>query len=597
MNNNVNPYKIRIISIIFLILFIAIGILLFRWQVLDSKKFEAMAAERIRNIEIPALRGSIYAQDGSTLAYSERVFDIYAYLPEIERAEGFGKQSRDEYLKKVSEVLKIKEKKLNNLLDSGPLWIKIASKVEHGMKNSLVNLATDLDSEILLSGNFIEYTSKRLYPENSLASHTIGFLGANEMNEFEGRAGIESYWEGSLKSIEGFQQEEVDSFGNAIAILDFTPVKEQRGSDIYLTIDIQLQEVLEKELKAAVERYDATGGASVLMDPATGKILSIANFPTFDPNKYAKEKEQIVFTNWALTVPYEFGSVGKIFTVSAAFDKKLLKPKTIILPEGHSGCEFFLPKDTPECIGDIGRCRVCTFDRKPQGPMTVSEGLVKSDNIALYTVAKKLKESGLHEYLSRFRLGEPTGIEIFESYGFLKNLEEWDISDLVTYSYGHGYEANLLQLVSSVSALANEGIIMQPFIVDKVSEANGRVIQFNPKAIAKPISPETTKTVNSLLNQVFINNAFEHWYSDLKNYPVGMKSGTALIPYKDRPGYSDRINSTYVGFDISEEKTFILGVWLHDPSKGSLSSQNARMLWLNTFRGIKDYLDIPLSTD
>jgi len=590
--------KIRIILFFFFIMFFLVIVFLFRWQIVDEKKFEAMATERIKNIEIPALRGSIYARDGSTLAFSERRFDIYAYLLEIERAESYGKQTREEYISKVSKVLDKKPEDLAKLLDdgksNGSVWILIATKLTYEKKEELVNLKRDNEPNYPLEGNFVEYTSKRIYPEKTLACHVIGYYGYNDISQLVGMAGIEGYWEGSLKALEGFQQEQVDSFGNIITILDFTPIEEQRGVDIYLTIDVNLQKIIESSLNDGVVKYQAESGAAVLIDPKTGEILALANYPNYDPNeyqKYAQERPE-VFNNIAVNVPYEFGSVGKIFTVSAAFEEHKVTPDTLILPNGHNGCEFFLDKDRSDCQENPNNCRVCTADRLPQGPMTVAKGLIKSDNIALYHTAKEIGSELLYKYLNAFRIGYPSGVELYESYSYLKPLEKWNEADLVTYSYGHGYQATLLQLISALTGVANDGKMLQPYIVSKIVEPDGTEKIMEPKVISQPISPETARIIGGILNQVYKNSLYEYWNRDLLKYAIAMKSGTALVPYTDRAGYSEDINATYIGYDLSNEKKFILGVWLYKP-KGTLSTYNTRTVWINMFRGIKNYLDVP----
>lgn len=593
MNEQISFVKLRIISFFFLILFVMVFVFLFRWQIIDAKEYEQMATERIRNVEIPALRGSIYASDGTTLAYSERRFDIFAYINEIEDAERYNKQTRDEYLTKVSAIIGIEKEELSKLLDSGPKWVKIASKLSFDQKQQVVNLKRDNEPELPLEGNFVEYTSSRLYPEKMLASNLVGFTGFNLKGDLVGVSGIESRWEESLKALEGFKREQVDSYGNTIAILDFKPVEEKRGIDIYLTIDLKLQRILEQRLKESVERYRAESGAAVLMDPKTGKIMAISNYPTFDPNEYTKVTNGESFSNRAVVVPYEFGSIGKIFTVAAALDMDKVKQDSIILENGHAGCEFFINKDEEQCKFNPSICRVCTFDKRPQPKMTVAEGLIKSDNIALYHTAEVLGSDNLYDYLKKFKMGDKSNIEFDESAGVLKDKSQWNISDLVTYSYGHGYQGTLVQLTAGVAAVANDGKLMQPYIISKFVEPDGTEKIVKPEAVAQPIKPETAKIVGNILAQVYKNNILERYNRDLLNYSIAMKSGTALIPYKDRAGYSDEINTTYVGYDLSDEKSFVLSVWLNKPKAGTLASQNARVLWYDIFRDVKDYIGVP----
>ncbi|HEX9804325.1 MAG TPA: penicillin-binding protein 2 [Candidatus Dojkabacteria bacterium] len=584
--------KLRIISFGLIVGFLFVFAFLFRWQIVEAKRFEEMASERIRNVSIPSLRGSIYAKDSTTLAFQERRFDIFVYIPELERAEEYQKQTREEFISKVSNSLGQEETVLQKRLSGNSLWIKIADKLTNDEKENLLNQRSEANSERRLEGMFVEFTSERVYPENTLASQVVGFYADNGTGEKEGRAGIELYWENSLRPFEGSTLEQVDSFQNTIPILDFTPVDEKRGIDIYLTIDLQFQRIIEQKLKEGVERYEAEGGAIVLMDPKTGEIISMASYPTFDPNDLGASDNPLSFRNMATSVPYEFGSVGKIFTVAGAIDKGAVTPATMVLPEGHDGCEFYQDPNLRECQQNIAQCRVCTFDSLPQPPKDVAKSLVTSDNVGLYHIAEELGPEDFHAYLEAFRLNKPTGIEMYESTGYIRPLDEWNIADLVVHSYGHGYQSTLLEVVSGVSAIANDGKIMQPHIVSKIVEPDGSEKKIEPEVIAQPVKPETATLVAGILREAFTSGLYEHYYRDLAKYPVAVKSGTALIAYEDRVGYSDEINTTYVGFDISESKSFVMGVWLHKPKRGGLSSQNVRLVWNDTFREIKDYLDI-----
>lgn len=589
----INVKKIRFITVGILILFSMVVIFLIRWQIVEASRFEDMATERIRNITIPALRGSIYSSDEAALAYQERRFDVFVYIPELQRSENAGRQTRQEFINKVSDHLEVEEEDFRKKINSGSWWIKIADKLTQEEKDALLGIPQDSLDERSLEGMFVEYTSDRVYPSGQLASHILGFYGNNGTGNYEGRSGIELYWEGSLQAIEGYKLEQVDSNENTIAILDITQssVEEQEGVDLVLTIDTRLQKVLEEALEENVEAYKAEAGASVLMDPETGAILAAANFPTYDPNEYEKVEEQQAFSNRAFDVPYEYGSIGKIFTAAAAIEEEAVTPSTVVLPNGHDGCEFYREPDHPDCSVNIDFCRVCTYDRSPQGEMNVAEGLVRSDNIAFYETAKTIGKETLHEYLKRFRISESTGVEIFESNGLLTDWKNWTESDLVTHSYGHGSTGTLLQITSAVSALANDGKIMQPYLVEHIVDPDGKVRSMVPKVIGNPISEKTADEVSDILREVYFNSVFEVYNQDLREYDVAMKSGTALIP--ENGVYTNEINTTYVAWDTSNDKSFILATWLHKPQEGTISSQNARYLWIDTFRGIKDLMNVP----
>ncbi|KXK27412.1 MAG: Penicillin-binding protein 2B [candidate division WS6 bacterium OLB20] len=198
-----------------------------------------------------------------------------------------------------------------------------------------------------------------------------------------------------------------------------------------------------------------------------------------------------------------------------------------------------------------------------------------------------------HEYLVRFGVGRSTGIELAgESTGLLKDTDRWNYADQAVFSYGHGYQLTPLQTISGIAAVANEGRRMQPYLVSKVVDADGRATVFNPQVVSEAVSPSTSQAVTDVMNEVFLGNIPEREYKDLSEYYIAMKSGTALIANRDSAGYSSEINATYVGFDAAPEHTFAMLIKLEEPQVGDLSFYNARMVWLDTFKEIKEHLGV-----
>ncbi|KXK27411.1 MAG: Penicillin-binding protein 2B [candidate division WS6 bacterium OLB20] len=330
----IHTAKLRLIATLLLLLAFGAIVLAFRWQLIDNEQFIAIANERYRDIRIPSLRGTVLAADGSTLAFSEPRFDVYIWLPELERAESRGYQSREEFTENVAEILATDEESIESILDSGPWWLKIADRIDVDTKNKLEEVTLG-DSDRHLQGLQFEYVSQRVYPENSLGSHIIGFVGSNATGEQVGVGGLEQYWEGSLKPQEGFESGEFDSFGNPIIIGDNEPLEPKPGVTLYTTIDKTLQGILEKQLKLGVNRFGAASATGIIIDPKTGAVLALANVPDYNPNAYYEEKDGSVFGNHAITIPYEVGSVAKVFTLAAAVDLETLEPDTYVLPQGH----------------------------------------------------------------------------------------------------------------------------------------------------------------------------------------------------------------------------------------------------------------------
>lgn len=581
-----NQLKIKLIGFSLFIFFLLIIFFLIRWQVIESEKYQVLASQRTQEIKIPSIRGGILMRDGSTLAYSEPRFDIYTYIPELEFAEEKEKQTKEEFIEKVALVLG-DEEKVRDVLSSGPLWVKLADKVSFDIKDQLFP-----DDEDFIHGLYFELATERIYPEGNFLSHLLGFVGESFGSEELGRGGIEQYHDGILSAQEGFDFSERDSFGNVITISGSSPVEARRGSTLITTIDKAIQQEVERGLKAGVEQYNAKGATGIVMDPKTGEILALANYPSFDPNKFFEVEDQQLFRNGAIGTSYEIGSVMKVVTMSAGVDSGEIKPDTIVV-DGHAGCEHLLEEK-----------EVCTYDKKPQGALTALDALIKSDNIALFHTAEKIGQDTFYSYLKRFGVGAPTGIDISgESYSVLVDSKYWNRADLATYSYGHSYQVTPIQAIAAVGAVANSGQLMQPYVVSEIIDPSGEITKFPPVVVTNSITSESADIMMGMLNEVYKANIRELDYERaFKDYKLGMKSGTALIPCplvpeEDCIGYSDQYNATYVGFDESDERSFVMIVKLEQPelvgTKYNLSYYNVRHVWFDIFAGIKDYMGVP----
>jgi len=586
MQSSITPTKLKLISwLVYLVFLLNVGFLI-RWQVFEHDHFVAIARERIVDHNVPSIRGEILAADGSSLAYSEPRFNIVVYKTELEFAEEYNKQTRKEFVEKVSTVLNIENSEFEELFEGDQDWIKVKERVSNAKKEEVLNLKRDNAPEESLQGLRIEYTSKRIYPEGTLACHAIGFVGKNDIGEDLGRAGLEYYWEGLLKEQEGFDYTEVDSFGNLIAIDNVETIEAKRGATVYTTIDKNIQMILESHLENAVKKYDAKSASAIVMDPRTGALMGLANYPEFDPNTYDEVEDNLSFKNAAISDPAELGSVGKAFTMAAALEEGKIEPNTVV-SNGHSGCVTIKEKERD--------WEICTYDKKPQGSMTAVQALVNSDNLALYEVSKLIGNEKFDEYLRAFGIGKRTDIDIAgESNGVLKDISEWTNVDSATYAFGHSYQMTPLQAITGIGAIANDGELMRPYLVSKVVEEDDKEKVFAPTVVNQPIGLNTSEKLKAMMYEVFKVNLVENRYKNLSQYRIAMKSGTALIPYRDRAGYSDEVNATYVGFDASDEATFIMLVKIEEPKAVKrLSYYSARILWLDIFVEMKDYLGVP----
>jgi cell division protein FtsI/penicillin-binding protein 2 len=599
--NKIQLLKIRYVLFAFIFVTLLIFALLIRWEFVDSEKYLAIANERNKQTKIPSVRGSILANDGTTLAYSEPRFDAYIWMPTLQSYEDRQMQTREEFVKKVAPIIEADALELEKQLASGQSWIKVANKLTLEQRDKLLDLKSDKNEKIAIRGLQFQYVNKRIYPENNLASQLLGYVMLAEREDgYKGVWGLEQYWDGLLKPQEGYEATEFDSFGNYIAIGEDETIEPKPGATIYTTINKSVQSVLEENLKKAFEQFKPKSATGIIMNPKTGEIYAMANYPDFDPNNYSKQTDMSVFGNYAVSTPYEIGSVGKVFTLAAAIDLGKVDTNTVILPTGHDGCEIISPDPGPgaSCrgpnkTGKIVDC-ICTAERTPiKHSLSIEDAVVLSDNIAFRHIALTMNYDEFYQYLVKFGVGKVTHIDTAgESYSVLKPSNTWNYADQAVFSYGHGYSITPIQAITGVAAVANEGQRMQPYMVSKVVDADNKVTVFKPKVIEQVVKPETCDKVMYLMNKAFLKQLREAKYKYLSKYYIGLKSGTALVPYKDRAGYSDKINTTFVGFDASPEKKFVMFIKLEEPEVGVLSWQNVRVVWLDTFIGIKDILKV-----
>lgn len=550
--------------------------------------------------------------------------------------------SKGQFANEVADILGMTTSQVDAELDYCPIWVDISKKIDYETKikletiprtNFLNNVKTKFDASdnlircilkedeskqcnelrsnvsedelrkltsyiisnrgnaYLVGVNF-EFTSQRLYPENELAAHIIGFLGRDLNANDIGRGGLEQKYDGVLEPQEGFIAGETDSQGNLIALSDSVSIRAKRGSTIKTTIDKNIQEILEKKLKEGVEQYEAKSGSAVIMDPKLGSIIAMTSYPTFNPNEYYNVEDVANFTNGGVSIPYEVGSVMKVVTMSAAVEELGIEGDEIVV-NGHDGC---IEVKASEDEYDIRK--LCTFDKMPKGPLTASQALISSDNIAFIELGTRLGKEKMHKYLSAFGIGKSTVIDVSgESIGYLPALDDpyaWHPVDVGVFSYGHGYQLNLVQATRAVAAVANDGWIMQPYLVSEIIDGNGRSKVFDPVPVEKAVSVETTKKVTVMMEELYKQHS-DQGFRHIKNYPIAAKSGTALIPYKDKAGYSSDINATYIGFDSTEEARFIMAIKLEAPQAvKKLSFYSARPLWMSTFDELKGHLGMQL---
>lgn len=576
--------KIKVIHIFFVIFALLLVLFAGRWQIIDAAKFDLRAKSRIQNETLTSTRGAIFAKDGTTLAYTEPRVKVSIWLPDL---AFYKNQTREELINKVAPIIDTTAaeltKKINDLELQGTNNIILGEDLTKEQWEKIKNLKTDSNPDVSLRGFSYEFLPKRIYPEGRLASQLIGLTNSYK-NELIGVGGIERRYNDALNPVEGLVSQETDARGFAITSALSQTIEPQNGSDVYLTINKKLQAIVEAKIKEGVEKYEAKSGSVIIMDPKTGEIMAMANYPDYDPNVRA-ETDPSAYGNLTITSPYEIGSIGKIITISTAIDLGLITPDTIIMPNGHQGCEKIHQDLEP----------VCTWDKMPQPPMPAKDCFQKSDNLCFYHIATLINKKDFYDHLTDFGVGYLSGVDLKEeSIGFLKPYDSWNVGDVAAFSYGHGYLVNQVQAINYAATIANYGVRMQPLVIDKIVTPEGKETVYNPTVIKRAVSKETAETVVDMMRYNYSKSLPEWYYWDLHNYDIGIKSGTALIA--NSTGYSVNINATFVGFDASPERTFVMLVKLEDPripAYDRLAFYNVRPLWLDTFEAVKDIIGVP----
>ncbi len=559
-----------VFSSVFISLFVILIARLFQWQILNHDKYQVLAEQqRTIDVEVSSPRGSIFSSDGATLAYNQPAWGVYMNVKDLR--DGKDTRSKYEIIRLISPLLEMTDDELDQRIDMELNYVPL----KHKVPEETIAALEELEIESLR----FEEEEKRVYPEGTLASHVIGFVGKDDKGRETGKYGIEGYFDGDLSGKTGFVTAEKDTYGRPIVTGEMESIYARKGRDITLTIDRGLQRIVEDGIKKGVENFEAKSGTAIVMDPKTGAVLAMANFPNYDPNKYWDIEESSILSNLAVSHLYEFGSVGKIFTASGVIQEGEADFNTTV--PAHSGCIQILDKT------------VCNWNRQTHGNETLQEVLQRSCNIGTFYFAQKLGNQKLYNYLSEFGIGKMSNITLQEDgTSYLKDYQKWNELDLATASFGQAISATPLQIISGVSAVANGGKRMQPYIVSKI-EDDERVIDFEPKVIAEPVSKETADIVTEMLVGVIKGGGFQWYVKDVENYLLAGKTGSGQVPYEDRPGYdSTKVNTTFVAFDARPERKFIMLVRLQEPAVGDFASDTAVPVWVEIFKDLSVYLGI-----
>lgn len=564
--SNLSLWRVSFLAgvVVFFSLFTILN--LYKIQVNSGTLYKDIAENQyfIRKEVLPK-RGGIYLKkkDGVfPAAVNKELPFVFAIPSQIE-------DNRFELAALLGEILSLPreeiEKKIANEKDSYRI-----------IKKNLTEEEVEKITQLKKRGIYLDKEIGRFYPGGQLASQTIGFMSFQGDN-FSGAYGIESYFEKKLKGLAGVSSGEKDAAGRWIFTGEkkFLPV--QNGDELFLSLDYVIQFKTELILHNAVKKHGASGGRIIIVNPQDGKIIAMAQEPSFDLNKFSSVKDISVYRNSLISDSYECGSVFKPFTMAAGLDSGKISPDTTYYDSGSVVEAGFEIKNS---------------DLKSNGKQTMTEVIEKSLNTGVIFVEKMLGNENFLRYVENFGFGQISGIDLpNETKGNISNLKTKRNIEFFTASFGQGITVTPLQLVMGYAALANGGNLFYPQVLDYSKNFKGEKFLNEGKIRRKVISQQTSKEISLMLESNVLNGHGK--LAGVPGYRVAGKTGTAQISDKETGGYlKDATIGSFAGFAPIDNPRFAMVVVIDNPKDVQWAESTAGPVFGELAKFILEYYGI-----
>jgi cell division protein FtsI/penicillin-binding protein 2 len=560
--------RIQVFFLIIILLLAAVTIRLAYWQLIRGTELRAEARKQYsdRDIEITK-RGEIVTEDGAALVINRPVYNLGVYLP------GFTGESRTlpdllapqlEYeitdpmiatdsLRAPLYLTELKEAAratMSARLSRSDGYVTLAQNISESVKSKI--------HESGITGLTFDQDFTRAYPEASLSAHVTGFVGRDDSGEPLGYFGLEGYYDRELTSRSRVEAQEKDALGNPLITGTWELLQGRPGRSLKLHLGRGVQYAVVTELQRAIERYGASSGEVVVMDPTTGGILAMAALPTYDPSRFYLY-DSALYKNPSIANTYEPGSTFKVLVAAAALNEGVIKEE--------DKCDI--------CAGpvQIDKYSIKTWNGEYRDGATPEDIITHSDNTGMVWMQRRLGGEKLVDYIKNFGFGEKTGIDLQEEVASPLR-KKWGEVDYATSSFGQGIAVTSIQMVRAVGAIANGGKLMEPHVVDTVlGEENLPIL---PKVVRTVISEDAAKrTTNLMIKAVEYGEA--KWAKP-KGYTMAGKTGTAQIAV-DGHYDAEKTIASFVGFAPAENPRFVMLVKLKEPKTSQWGSETAAPLW------------------
>ena len=588
--NNVPTFKLKAFLIIVFLLLIALVIRIAFLQFVDGEMLKQKAFAQLSYTEtISANRGSIYDSTGTVLATSYDADNVIIVPEKIKEEE---KQLTASMLSTIFEL------DINEVLTQLNSEESKITLVKNASKDKIDTLEAWVEeSDLEYGAIYTEETVARYYPYSTLASNVIGFCGTDS----QGLSGIEYSWDSVLTGTAGKSISSKDASQSQIPNTVETYIPAENGYDLTLTIDVNIQSIVEKYLKQAVEENECTkGGTTIVMDPSTGDILSMASYPDYDlnspftPNIYISEdwdnlstseksnRLQRMWNNKCITDTYEPGSVFKTITAAVALEENIVQvdtPNTFYC----SGVEVVADRNI--------KC----WRARPHAAQSLRDAYNNSCNPAFMQLGRMVGTTTLYKYYEAFGFFSKTGVSLSgEASGIFFNIDDVGPVQLATMSFGQRFTITPLQMISSVSALVNDGILMQPRIVKSITNTDtGETTSISTTAVRQVVSKDTSETIKSMMqSEVEVGTGKRGLVA---GYTVGGKTGTSE---PSQSNTDDGYVASFIGIGPVENTKIVVLTCLYDPQgKSHQGGEIAAPVVSKIFSEVLPYLGVSSNAD
>lgn len=558
-------WRMKAVLWVVILFMIVLGGKLFYLQILRSQFLGGKAAaEHQMTRQIAPPRGDIVDRNGVVLAENRPVYRLYADPKAILQA------GKDVHLmaSELGPIINQSPDDIEKKISANPddQWISLATRLTPDQADAIKKLD--------LYGVGLDPSTTRVYPRDNLASQVLGFVN------FEGKGfyGVEQEYNSYLTGKPGEITAEQDATGHWLAIGPRTQVPPEKGADVQLTIDTNIQFYSQQLLEKTIKEQDATGGTIIVMNPQTGGILAMASYPNFNPNTFYNVNDQSLFVNPAVSRQYEPGSTFKIITMAAGLVTGTITPYT-----------WF---DDPGYWHIYGQT-IYNWDHKAHPHETMIQVLEHSANVGAAWVANKVGKSPFYRVLQEFGFGAPTGVDLpGEANGMLilPSSNNWSPINLLVNAYGQGIAVTPLQLITAEAAVANGGLLMRPYVVSQVTR-DGKVIKENKPTVVRRVLPaDVAKTLKGMM--VTNGEYGEYEVARVPGYTVGAKTGTSSIP-DGHGGFEKYTIASFMGFSPAKDPKFMILVKIDKPKKSRWGADVAAPVFRELAKKLYAYMGIP----